>query len=192
MIRIFAEAFDCCNIFSKRNTNMDEDEKENFRLELVKKRLGFPSNSICRVEVYLPLIFCTCAIETVKLCISLFLLLANLCSQVVTVLVKTTLLLHISHTLETFHKSSVTKLLTVCYGFQEYLKVFRSYRPFRRGNMVFYRRRLIRFTFLRHCDVSFIIFTTFLSMLLLEQNIYDDVKTIFFLKTFKLRIKVTL
>ena len=118
MIRIFAQAFDCCNIFSKRNTNMYEDKKENFRLKIVKKRLGFRSSLICRVEVDLPLIFCTCTIETLKLCISLFLLLANLCSQVVTVLVKITLLLHISHTLETFHKSSLTKLLTVCYVFR--------------------------------------------------------------------------
>ena len=58
---------------------MDEDKKENFRMEIVKKRLGFCSDSICRVEVYLPLMFRTCAVETVKSCISLFLLLANLC-----------------------------------------------------------------------------------------------------------------
>ena len=58
---------------------MDEDKKENFRMEIVKKRLGFRSDSICRVEVYLSLMFRTCAVETVKSCISLFLLLANLC-----------------------------------------------------------------------------------------------------------------
>ena len=58
---------------------MDEDKKEIFRMEVVKKRLGFGSDSICQVEVYLPLVFRTCAVETVKLCISLFLLLANLC-----------------------------------------------------------------------------------------------------------------
>ena len=60
-------------------TNIDEDKKENFRMEIVKKRLGFRSDSICRVEVYLPLMFRTCAVETVKSCISLFLLLANPC-----------------------------------------------------------------------------------------------------------------
>ena len=32
---------------------MDEDKKENFGMKIVKKRLGFRSNSICRVEVYL-------------------------------------------------------------------------------------------------------------------------------------------
>ena len=58
---------------------MDEDKKEIFGMEVVKKRLGFRSDSICRVEVYLPLVFGTCAVETVKSCISLFLLLANLC-----------------------------------------------------------------------------------------------------------------
>ena len=58
---------------------MDEDNKEHFRIEIVKKGLVFASDSICRVEVYLPLMFRTCAVETVKLCISLFLLLANLC-----------------------------------------------------------------------------------------------------------------
>ena len=46
--------------------------------------------------------------ETLKLFISLFLLLANLYFQVLSNLVKTRLLLHISYTLETFHKSSVT------------------------------------------------------------------------------------
>ena len=52
--------------------------------------------------------FRTCAVETLKLFISLFLLLANLYFQVLSNLVKTRLLLHISYTLETFHKSSVT------------------------------------------------------------------------------------
>ena len=92
---------------------MDEDKKENFKMEIVKKRLSFRSDSICRVEVYLPLMFRTCAVKTVKSCISLFLLPANLCFQVVTVLVKTPLLLHISYTLETFHKSSITRFLCV-------------------------------------------------------------------------------
>ena len=114
MIRIFAKAFDCGNIFLKSKTNIDEDKKENFRMEKNFKKLGLRSNSIRRVVVYLLLIFRTCAFETVKSCISLFLLLSNLCFQVVTVLVKTPLPLHISHTLETFHKSSVTKFLTVC------------------------------------------------------------------------------
>ena len=43
MIRIFAWAFDCRNIFSKSETNMDEDKKENFRMEIVKKGLVFTS-----------------------------------------------------------------------------------------------------------------------------------------------------
>ena len=59
---------------------MDEDKKENFRMEIVKKGLGFHSESICRVEVYLPLIFHTCAVKTLKLCISLVLLIGSLCS----------------------------------------------------------------------------------------------------------------
>ena len=111
MIRIFAKAFDCGNIFLKSKTNIDEDNKENFRMEKNLKRLGLRSDSIRRVVVYLLLMFRTCAFETVKSCI---LLLSNLCFQVVTVLVKTPFPLHISHTLETFRKSSVTKFLTVC------------------------------------------------------------------------------
>ena len=63
------------------------------------KRLGFYSYTIYSVEAYLPLIFCTCAAETVESCISLFLLLANLSFQVVNVLEKTRLLLHIRYTL---------------------------------------------------------------------------------------------
>ena len=35
------------------------------------KRLGFSSDSICLVEVYLPSIFRTWAVETVKLCIEI-------------------------------------------------------------------------------------------------------------------------
>ena len=58
---------------------MDEDKQENFRMEMDKKRLGFRSDSICRFEIYLPLMFRKCAVETVKWRISLFLLLANLC-----------------------------------------------------------------------------------------------------------------
>ena len=52
----------------------------------------------------------TCAVESGKLCISLFLLLANLCFQVVSVLVKTRLLLHISYALRAIYKSSVIKI----------------------------------------------------------------------------------
>ena len=88
-------------------------------MEIVKKA-GFRSDSICRVEVYLRLIFCTCTFETVKTCMSLFLLLKNLFFQVVTVLVKSCFLIHISCTLETFHKSSVTRFLIVYYVSQEY------------------------------------------------------------------------
>ena len=59
----------------------------------------FLQRLIRRVKVYLQLMFLTCTIETVKTYISIFLLLANLGFQVVTILVETLLLLHISHTL---------------------------------------------------------------------------------------------
>ena len=50
---------------------MDEDKKEeNFRMEIVKKKLGFRSDSVYRVEVYLPLMFRSCAVETAKSSIS--------------------------------------------------------------------------------------------------------------------------
>ena len=39
MIRMFALAFNFGNIFSKSKTNMDEDKKERFRIEIVKKGL---------------------------------------------------------------------------------------------------------------------------------------------------------
>ena len=39
MISIFARAFDLGNIFLKSKTKMDEDKKENFRMEIVKKAL---------------------------------------------------------------------------------------------------------------------------------------------------------
>ena len=41
MIWIFAYAFDFGNIFLKSKTNIDEDKKENFRMEVVKKGLVF-------------------------------------------------------------------------------------------------------------------------------------------------------
>ena len=41
MIRIFAKAFDYGNIFSKSKANMDEDKKEIFGMEIVKKGLVF-------------------------------------------------------------------------------------------------------------------------------------------------------
>ena len=53
MIRIFAQAFVYGNIFSKSKTNMDDDKNENFRIEIVKKRLDFRSERICFVEIYL-------------------------------------------------------------------------------------------------------------------------------------------
>ena len=37
MIRIFAQAFDFGNIFSESKTNIDEDKKQNLRMEVVKK-----------------------------------------------------------------------------------------------------------------------------------------------------------
>ena len=91
---------------------MDEGQTEKLRMEIVEKGLVFAA--IQYVEVYLPLMFCTCAIEIVKFCISLFLLLANLCFQMVSVLVKTRLVLRMSYTLKAYLKSSVTRFLTVC------------------------------------------------------------------------------
>ena len=93
---------------------MEEDKKEHFRMEINEKGLVFASDSICPVEVYLLSMLRTYAVGTVKLCISLYLLLPNLYFQVVSILVKTRLLLNISYTLETFHKSSVTMFSTVC------------------------------------------------------------------------------
>ena len=59
---------------------MDGDKKEeNFRMEIVKKKLGFRSDSVYRVEVYLPLMFRSCAVETAKSSISFFPFLENLC-----------------------------------------------------------------------------------------------------------------
>ena len=43
---------------------MDENYKDKFRME----RPGFRSDSICRVEVYLPQMLRTCAVETIKFC----------------------------------------------------------------------------------------------------------------------------
>ena len=67
MIRIYAKELNFGNIFSKSKTNMNEDKEENFRMEIVKKRLGFCNDSICRVDFYLPLMFRTCAVKTLKL-----------------------------------------------------------------------------------------------------------------------------
>ena len=41
MIRIFVQTFDYGNILSKSKTIIDEDKKENFRMEVVKKGLVF-------------------------------------------------------------------------------------------------------------------------------------------------------
>ena len=102
---------------------MGEDKKEKFRMEIIK-RPGFRSDSVCWVQVYLPLVFRTCAVKTMKSCSGLFLLLANMCFQVVTVLVKTPLPLHISCTPETFHKSSVTRFLKNTSKFLEVIDPF--------------------------------------------------------------------
>ena len=56
MIWIFAWAFDYGNIFSKSKTNMDEDKKENFRMEIVKKawflqRFNMPCWSLPTIDV---------------------------------------------------------------------------------------------------------------------------------------------
>ena len=74
------------------------------RIRKDNKRLGFRSDLICRVEVYLQFMFRTCVVGTVKSFINLFLLLANLCFQVVIALVETRFLLLISYTLESFAK----------------------------------------------------------------------------------------
>ena len=37
MIRIFAQAFDFGNIFSESKTSIDEDKKQNLRMEVVQK-----------------------------------------------------------------------------------------------------------------------------------------------------------
>ena len=58
-----------------------------------------------------------------QLKISLFLLITNLCFQVVIVLVKNCFLLHISYTLESFHKPSITRFLTA----SKFLKVIDSF-----------------------------------------------------------------
>ena len=47
MIRILAQAFNYENIFSKSKINMNEDKKKLWN----GKRLGFRSDSICRVEI---------------------------------------------------------------------------------------------------------------------------------------------
>ena len=65
--------------------------------------------------------FCTSAAETVKLCISLFLLLANLLFSSGQLFGKSES--PSSATLQTFHKSSVTRFLTVLY----LLKIPRSF-----------------------------------------------------------------
>ena len=61
--------------FRKIKQNIDEDKKEKFRMELVKKGLGLCRDSVC--FVYLPSLFRTCAVKTVKLLINLFLLLVG-------------------------------------------------------------------------------------------------------------------
>ena len=53
MIQIFTGRFDYGNKFLKSKTNMDDDKNENFRIEIVKKRLDFRSETICFVEIYL-------------------------------------------------------------------------------------------------------------------------------------------
>ena len=57
MIRIFAEAFDYCNIFSKSKTNIDEDKKDNFRVKIVKEGLVFaamPCRTLSTIDVSHP------------------------------------------------------------------------------------------------------------------------------------------
>ena len=87
------------------------------------KRLGFCSNSICRVKTYLPSIFRRCDVKIVKSHIRFFLLLENMCFQVVSILVKTCIVLNVSYTLETFNKSSVSRFITVCKFLDNTLKV---------------------------------------------------------------------
>ena len=42
MIRILAQAFDFGNIFLESKTNMDQDKKENFRMEINMQRFNMP------------------------------------------------------------------------------------------------------------------------------------------------------
>ena len=62
---------------------------------------------------------------------------------------KTRFLLHISYTLETYYKSSVTRFLIACKVSQEYLDVFISYSPFCSWNLVFHGllRRIFYYNF---------------------------------------------
>ena len=81
---------------------MDDDKKENFRMEIVKRvwfsqRFNKPCGHLPTINV---LHMRSWSYE--------ILVLASLCFQVDIVLVKPSFLLHISYTLETFHKSSVT------------------------------------------------------------------------------------
>ena len=64
---------------------------------------------ISNLTVIIPLMFCTGAVETVKSCIGLSLLLANLCLQVVSFLVKRRLFLEL-HT----SNFQVARFLSVC------------------------------------------------------------------------------
>ena len=82
-------------------------------MEIIKKGLVLVSDSICCVEVNLISMFHTYAVGVLKSYISLLLLRANLCFQVVSVFVKTLLPLHLSYSLETFNKSSVIRFPTV-------------------------------------------------------------------------------
>ena len=84
--------------------------------------------------------------------------------QVVTVLVETHLLLHIS--IKTFRKSLVTRFLTVCKIFHEYFEVFISYRHFSRWNMVFYvlSQRMFDYNFKNKEATGFIVSGLFCHM----------------------------
>ena len=86
--------------------------------------------------------------------------------QVVTVLVETHALLHISYTIETYHKSSVTRFLTVSFVSQEYLELFSSYKPFSRRNMAFYglSRTIFNYNFKNNKVTSFIVSGPFFHM----------------------------
>ena len=102
MIRIFDQAFDYGDIFSKSQINMGEDKNENYRMEIVKKDL-----------VFAPIQYAALKFRNCKIAYQPFLLLVNLYFQVVSVLVKTRLLLNIRCPFETFHKSLLTIFLCV-------------------------------------------------------------------------------
>ena len=96
--------------------------RKNFRIEIVEKAKFWQRfNMLCRSLPTMDVLHTRS--WNCEITYQLFLLLANLCFQVVSDLLKTRILLHIRWWLEIFRKSSVTSFLTVSYVFYEYLYV---------------------------------------------------------------------